>query len=144
MGLHQKSFQPSSPSTSGSSSAARPNSCGTSISARNAPKGPMKLRAGASTPALKKGAGSRGSNVARAMSSIRASANATSPRGSAPRDGLVSTGVVAMAGLDLHHDGDDHGTPLGAPLLEAPELLAHPLAGELGVEPLLGRASVHR
>jgi hypothetical protein len=45
----------------------------------------MKLRAGPSTPALKNGAGSRGSNVESAMSSIRETANATRPSSSAPR-----------------------------------------------------------
>ena len=61
IGRHQNSFQPGEPSTIGSNSAAIPNSCGISSSARNAPTGPMKLRAVPSAPALKNGAGSRGS-----------------------------------------------------------------------------------
>ena len=43
----------------------------------------MKFRAGPELPALKKGAGSEGLKVARLMSSMRASANAKSPRSSA-------------------------------------------------------------
>jgi hypothetical protein len=60
IGLHQKSFQPVTPSTSGSSIAARPKSCGMNSSARKAPTGPMKLRACPEAPALKNGAGSAG------------------------------------------------------------------------------------
>ena len=60
MGRHQKSFQPVTARTRGSSSAAMPKSCGTSSSARNAPMGPMKLRAGPDVPERKKGAGSAG------------------------------------------------------------------------------------
>ena len=50
IGRHQKSFQPTRPRTRGSRRAARPNSCGMKSSARNAPKGPMKLRAGPPAP----------------------------------------------------------------------------------------------
>ena len=60
MGRHQNSFQPVTASTRGSSRAATPKSCGMSSSARKAPMGPMKFRAGPSVPALKKGAGSPG------------------------------------------------------------------------------------
>src|SRR3972149_6790435 len=121
MGLHQKSFQPTRPSTSGRRSGAIPNTWGMRSSARTAPKGPMKLRAGPSAPALKNGAGSRGANVARAMSSIRASARAASRRISAPRREPVSG--VAIAVLDLHHYRNDHGPVLGPPPEEASELV---------------------
>ena len=60
MGRHQKSFQPVMPSTSGTSSAATPNICGMSSSARKAPMGPMKFRTGPPAPVLKNGTGSAG------------------------------------------------------------------------------------
>src|SRR4026209_2440157 len=98
MGLHQKSFQPVMPRTRGRRMAAIPNSCAMSSSARNAPMGPMKLRAGPVAPALKKGTGSDGLYVARLIRSIRATANDTSPRNSA---GLFERGGVGNV-LDLH------------------------------------------
>ena len=61
MGRHQNSFQPRIPSTMGMIMAAMPKSWFTSSSARKAPMGPMKLRAGPTAPDLKKGEGSRGS-----------------------------------------------------------------------------------
>ncbi len=60
MGRHQNSFHPVTARMMGRSSAATPKSCGTSSSARNAPMGPMKLRAGPDVPDRKKGAGSPG------------------------------------------------------------------------------------
>src|SRR3989454_1179998 len=140
IGLHQKSFQPVTPRTRGSSSAAMPKSCGTSSSARNAPMGPMKLRAGPLAPALKKGAGSPGLKVARLIRSIKARANELSPRNSASwRD----RGLLAMR-LDLHHHGNDHGPALGALAEEPAQLLAESLAGEGGVVALLFGARRHR
>src|SRR5258708_4174157 len=142
MGLHQKSFQPARPSTRGRSRAVTPNSCGTRSSARKAPAGPMKLRAGPVAPALKKGAGSWGLKVARLMSNIRPKPKDKNPRSSAPRDDrLVSVPIVL---LDLHHHGDDHRPALGAAGEEATRPLPHPLLGQLAVQPLLLRPGLHR
>src|SRR5258708_24594150 len=142
MGLHQKSFQPARPSTRGRSRAVTPNSCGTKSSARNAPAGTMKLRAGAVAPARKKRAGSWGLNVARLMSSISAKPKDKNPRSSAPRVDLL--GSVPIAFLDLHHYGDDHRPALGAAAEEATQLPPHPFLGELAVQPLLARPGLHR
>src|SRR5688572_23287137 len=106
MGRHQKSFHPVMPRTRGSSSEAIPKSWGTISSARNAPMGPMKLRAVPLAPALKNGAGSAGLYVARLMSSMRASAKDTSPMNSASRvDRVLALGIT----LDLHENRNDQG-----------------------------------
>src|SRR5262245_40411914 len=103
-------------------SAANPKSCGMSSSARNAPSGPMKLRAGPPCPALKNTAGSEGSKVARLVSSISARPKESSPRNSESRRDFVSTS------LDLHHHRYDHRPPLQALLEETPQLGPHALA----------------
>ena len=127
------------PARAGSSSAATPNSCGISSSARKAPNGPMKLRA----------AGDAGLEERRRVARVvggeaieqhqRRARRPASPRSSAPAVWIPSR-VGAMAASDLHHDRDDHRPALGAPPEEAPELVAHPLAGQRRVEPLLGGA----
>ena len=134
MGRHQKSFQPVMPSTRGRSSEAIPNSCGTISSARNAPIGPMKLRASPLTPDLKKGAGSDGLYVARLMRSIRARAKATSPMNSASRvDCVLPLGMTS----DLHQYGDDQGPSLRPLPEDAPQILAETLARDVRVVALL-------
>src|SRR5688572_18837229 len=94
-GRHQNRLQPTHPRTRGSSRAANPKSWGTSSSARKAPMGPMKLRAGPVVPALKNGAGSDGLYVPRLIRSIRDKPKDRSPRNSASRRFLAS---LAMGG----------------------------------------------